>query len=67
MKFNKEIVITPMFSYGCSFIVTGDSLGHIRFYDQRLKLLNWYQDFKLGPINSISFAFLPDFYRTLGK
>jgi len=25
-----------------SFIVTGDVLGHVKFFDQQLKLLNWY-------------------------
>jgi len=25
-----------------SFIVTGDVLGHVKFFDQELKLLNWY-------------------------
>ena len=45
-------------------IVTGDQLGHIKFFDQTLKLTNWYQDFHLGPVNSISFAYVPDFDET---
>lgn len=43
------------------YIVSGDVLGHIKFFDQTLKLLCWYQDFHLGSINSLSFAFDPEF------
>ncbi|CAF1189811.1 unnamed protein product [Didymodactylos carnosus] len=38
-------------------VITGDSDGIIRFFDQELKLRMWYQHFKLGPIKSISFTF----------
>ncbi|XP_013416583.1 cilia- and flagella-associated protein 251 isoform X1 [Lingula anatina] len=44
------------------YIVTGDVLGHVRFLDQTLKLIMWYQDFNLGPISSISFACDPQFH-----
>ena len=27
--------------FGASFIVTGDVLGHVKFFDQELKLLHW--------------------------
>ena len=37
-------------------IVIGDSDGHVRFIDQHLHILMWYKHFKLGPINSLSFA-----------
>ena len=42
-------------------IVIGDVLGHLKYFDTHLKLLNWYQDFHLGPINAISFSYFPDF------
>ncbi|XP_064647461.1 cilia- and flagella-associated protein 251-like [Lineus longissimus] len=44
-----------------NFIVMGDANGHVKFFDQTLKLANWYQDFNIGPINSLSFAFVPEF------
>ena len=43
-----------------NYIVTGDNIGHIKFYDETLKLVNWFKDVNLGPINSISFDFDPD-------
>ncbi|XP_074641054.1 cilia- and flagella-associated protein 251-like [Tubulanus polymorphus] len=43
------------------FLVTGDALGHVKYFDQTLKLVNWYQDFNVGPVNALSFAYLPDF------
>ncbi|KAL6465789.1 hypothetical protein MHYP_G00259220 [Metynnis hypsauchen] len=39
-----------------SFIVTGDLKGHIRFYDENFKLINWYSEFNLEAIASISFS-----------
>ncbi|KAL8575873.1 hypothetical protein ACOMHN_014878 [Nucella lapillus] len=43
------------------YIVMGDQAGHIKFFDQSLKLIYWYQDLHLGPITSVSFASDPDF------
>ncbi|KAF5297677.1 hypothetical protein FQA39_LY12008 [Lamprigera yunnana] len=36
-------------------IVTGDALGHIKFYDNRVKLLYWCQNFSLSSIKFASF------------
>ncbi|XP_072921672.1 cilia- and flagella-associated protein 251 isoform X2 [Hemitrygon akajei] len=41
------------------YIVTCDVKGCIRFYDEHLCLLNWYSNFNLGPIHSISFSSQP--------
>ncbi|XP_052797898.1 cilia- and flagella-associated protein 251-like isoform X2 [Mya arenaria] len=43
------------------YIVVGDVAGHVKFFDQSLKLVHWYQDLNLGPVSAISFAFNPDF------
>jgi len=28
--------------FDSSFIVTGDILGHVKFFDQELRLISWY-------------------------
>ncbi|WAR02599.1 CF251-like protein [Mya arenaria] len=43
------------------YIVVGDVAGHVKFFDQSLKLVHWYQDLNLGPVSAVSFAFNPDF------
>ncbi|XP_071509123.1 cilia- and flagella-associated protein 251-like [Diadema antillarum] len=43
------------------YVVTGDVLGHVKFYDSQLRMSNWYSDFNVGPINSVSFAYHPEF------
>jgi len=43
------------------FVVTGDTAGHVRFFDRDLNLLNWYQKLNAGSVNSISFDYVPDF------
>ncbi|XP_033747234.1 cilia- and flagella-associated protein 251-like isoform X1 [Pecten maximus] len=43
------------------YIVVGDMAGHVKFFDESLKLVHWYQDFDLGPITSVSFAYNTDF------
>ncbi|KAF5287805.1 hypothetical protein FQR65_LT12173 [Abscondita terminalis] len=44
-------------------LVTGDIKGHIKFYDNRIRLLFWCQDFELSPIKSVSFNLEPRNYR----
>ncbi|XP_076820572.1 cilia- and flagella-associated protein 251-like [Clavelina lepadiformis] len=44
-----------------NFVVTGDMAGHVTFYDDQLNLINWYRDFRLGPINGITFKYSPEF------
>src|SRR4029434_8418520 len=40
----------------CSYIVTGDSRGHVKFYDRMLKLISHFSDFNMDSISSLSFA-----------
>ena len=43
-------------------VVTGDSDGVIRFFDQELKLRMWFEHFRVGPIQSISFTYVTSDY-----
>ena len=40
-----------------SFIVTGDVLGHVKFFDQELKLLNWYFNILITVVSTHEIAF----------
>jgi len=40
-----------------SFIVTGDVLGHVKFFDQELKLLNWYFNILITVVSTRQIAF----------
>ncbi|OBS79111.1 hypothetical protein A6R68_18519 [Neotoma lepida] len=42
-----------------SYIVTGDIKGNIKFYDHSLSIINWYCNFKLGAIRTLSFSKVP--------
>ncbi|XP_075835501.1 cilia- and flagella-associated protein 251 isoform X1 [Microtus pennsylvanicus] len=39
-----------------NYIVTGDVKGSIKFYDHNLSVVNWYSNFKLGAIRTLSFS-----------
>ena len=43
-------------------MVTGDSDGVIRFFDQELKLRMWFEHFHIGSIQSISFTYTTSDY-----
>ena len=45
-------------SFLFSLIVTGDSDGVVRFFDQELKLRMWFEHFRIGSIQSISFTYV---------
>jgi hypothetical protein len=47
------------------YIVTGDSIGHVKFYSNDLKLLHWYDSLSFGPISSISFAYNPHLHKNI--
>ena len=40
-----------------SYIVTADIVGHVKFLDLELRLLNWYNKLGGGPITSVSFSY----------
>ncbi|XP_038200379.1 cilia- and flagella-associated protein 251 [Arvicola amphibius] len=42
-----------------NYIVTGDVKGSIKFYDHTLSVVNWYSNFKLGAIRTLSFSKSP--------
>ncbi|ERE75687.1 WD repeat-containing protein 66, partial [Cricetulus griseus] len=48
-----------MFSFFLHYIVTGDIKGSIKFYDHNLAIVNWYSNFKLGAIRTLSFSKTP--------
>ena len=37
------------------YVVAGNSMGKITFYDDNLQVIKWTQNFIIGPISSISF------------
>ncbi|CAF2587098.1 unnamed protein product [Rotaria sp. Silwood2] len=43
-------------------VVTGDIDGVIRFFDQELKLRMWFENYRIGPIESISFTYTTSDY-----
>ncbi|XP_077995257.1 cilia- and flagella-associated protein 251-like [Glandiceps talaboti] len=49
-----------------NYVVTADVLGHVKFYDWHLRMSNWYSDFDVGPINALSFEYIPEFSHEAG-
>lgn len=54
-KFILQLLCNTYVLYNPRLIITGDVMGHILFFDKRIKLLYWCVDFQLGSIISISF------------
>lgn len=54
MQLKLHLHVLCLFFY--SFLVTGDVNGHIKFYDEKLKLISLYSQYSLDPIRSISFS-----------
>ncbi|KAJ8415526.1 hypothetical protein AAFF_G00425060 [Aldrovandia affinis] len=59
----KALKLIPLQKHGVtvltqtdSLIVTGNTMGHVTFYDEHFKLIKWYDEFNLDPIASISFS-----------
>uniref|UniRef100_A0A8C5KQT2 Cilia- and flagella-associated protein 251 n=1 Tax=Jaculus jaculus TaxID=51337 RepID=A0A8C5KQT2_JACJA len=42
-----------------SYLVTGDIRGNIKFYDHTLSIINWYSNFNLSAIKTLSFSKTP--------
>uniref|UniRef100_A0A8C4SLM5 Cilia- and flagella-associated protein 251 n=1 Tax=Erpetoichthys calabaricus TaxID=27687 RepID=A0A8C4SLM5_ERPCA len=63
MHLQKEAI--TVLTLSDSYIVTGDVKGHIKFYDEQLRLINWFSRFNLASIRSICFSTEPP--NPLGK
>lgn len=50
---NPSISLIDIFE---NIIVIGTSVGTVRFYDFRFRIICWFEDLNLGKINSISFS-----------
>ncbi|CAF0905178.1 unnamed protein product [Adineta ricciae] len=48
--------ITVLITTG-DLIVTGDTEGVVRFFDQELKLRMWFEHIRIGPVQSLSFTY----------
>jgi len=38
------------------YLVTGDSKGHVKFYDFYFKIVSWFENLEMSQLMSISFA-----------
>ncbi|XP_050310547.1 cilia- and flagella-associated protein 251-like [Anthonomus grandis grandis] len=45
------------------YLVTGDSKGHILFFDKKIRILHWIRNLPIGAITAISFSLSPQKYR----